>query len=535
LAELLAVIENYVTSAKHGVKFVEESTFLNAVLRLRYKHQYREILAAINAILTRLHKFGIKSIQNVLISGMRYSCRAFSAPALRHYLEEYSKREYPVLSARTAWVLVHDLALGFQLRKWEDPTIDKSPMLQVIAGVDYDGSLTNSHTTLYSLFDRSRTKQVDELMAEYSRLLGHLGDFKGVSGVWYDIQNRLREGTSTSHFLSARACLWAFIDSGNPQTAILAARDILAYGGQNETITLPLWKRLLEHDDKGLLRDLTNQTTIEALLDQELRSVEQRMGVKWSGGEKGRHFKAGNMEIWSDYDVHDSLHESANSISNSEDTKRLVGEIVARGSSKSRASLSLIADLLNEYEGLEVPLGTRVDEEHGSLEYAWFPRCCPVEFSNDPTPLCYDMATSWTSSSLGLIRALPDCGGVPFKDGRAIYLMQLGYLGVRRGEHPVLCENRRAVHLDSWTCTGHVVGWDRIKESFIILFMGKGYGILDPGLLKPDSSTYLRIFSAVIDLKKSTGFSSDFDDLLIPQRNVPAYWIDVDPGSGLTA
>ena len=69
----------------------------------------------------------------------------------------------------------------------------------------------------------------------------------------------------------------------------------------------------------------------------------------------------------------------------------------------------------------------------------------------------------------------------------------------------------------------------------MILFMGKGYGILDPGLLKPVLSTYLPFFSAVIDLKRSIGFSSNFDDLLIPERNTSAYWIDIDPGSGLNA
>ena len=530
LSGLQVFIETQIGTDDGAIHLMENcSSLQKALLRCEESSQYKAILATITTVVARLEEFDTTHLR---ILGMYYACLCFSPQALKHHLQEYRNAGNLELSPLVAYSLYETLNVSLERAKWEDPELETAPMLEVLTGVNVlDGTQKENNITLHSSLHWELGEGPDQFIPRYVALLGRLGDIRTLAEIWSKIRRWLQPENTVRLSNSLSSCLLAFIDAGSPEKAIQAVREVPSNCNPGGILNASVCEKLLEHDHDGLIAGIVSQERLQQLLESELQNIEKRLGVRWTAGEDGTHMNPQNLATIST-EIQDGDPTSNDSeISRLESTRRLIAETKALGSSKSKADLSQIADLLNNHEGREIPLGSTEDGQGGAQEFAWFPHCSPIEFSNSPTPAGTDRSTPWTPSSLGLIRGRPDCDGIPRKGGRSLYLMQLGYLSTR--------EKSTQPHLQNgynpWRDTGHIVTWDRMNGKFLVLFIGNGRGIVHSGFLQPSFPPSLPRFSAILAMDdEPSGFDSNFTDLLGPTTKSQPFWIDVDPGLDLS-
>lgn len=489
--------------------------------------EYESILATMNSLLVWLKKLGATELRDFYVLGMRYACLCLSPQALKRYLREYRCADYGDFTVSEARLLVRTLDKALQLSRWETPGRDVSPMIQVVtASGRLDGTENDNFPSLHSCLPwKEPSAGAYDFINSYVTLLGHLGDVHTLANVWTEIRGRL--GTEPEISASLSLSLAAFIEAGDPQKAIQVVHDISSDCDLSLFITPSLWRKLLEHDYNGSIKGLIREQDLDWVFYLELRNIEDKLGVKWTGGEDGWHIDAGNSAAIPIAEGDENSITMNDENPGLESTTRLLTEIKARGSSKSMADISVIVDLLHGHEGREIPLGS-IDHSQGEgMEFAWFPQCSPVEFSGSLTPAGNDMSTP---SSLGLVRARPDCDGVPRKSGGSLYLMQLGYLSVREKHEHLDLHNGD----NPWRDTGHIVAWDRINETFFLFFTGTGRGIIPSELLQsssfPPSFPYSSARLTIDD--ELFGYESKLTDSL-KEKQCRLHWIDIDPGLGM--
>lgn len=526
LDELHTAIQRHVNTPDAAIRLTSLSPYLRRLLRTYAgKAQYIELLAATTAILERLQKWKLKDLTFFFL-GLQFAIRAFSPAAIRQYIDIAIRTPYRI-SLKMAKQLIKDLAMFYRYHLWECPGASAAQMLEAVTGIGSDGSRRQS---LYSLISWDRNEDSNRVLADYVLLLGLMGDKVGLPELWSGVEERLGSDKTPSFCLLISAFLRAFLSSGSTKAAFQATKKTAGYIDINDVVPLDLWRNLLEQDISGELKDLPNGKTTMSLLQQDICSIEAKLGVKWSGTEDGYHSQSREMETLSEYNPDATQSPSEfrldDSVPSLETTRQLLEEISTRGPSKSRASLSAIVDLLNENEGLEIPLGSQSDDVSGvELEYAWFPRNSPIEIKNNIPSLYCDMISSPPPSSLGLLRVRPCCDELPLKNGRTLYLMQLGYVGVRT--------KNSLDGVSDWETTGHIVSWDRMHSTFRILFIGKGYGVIDPGHLPHGTHPHLPYSQAVLLMKALSDYKPALSDILKPSTRSYGYLIDVDPAHDL--
>lgn len=525
LSELQVVMTHICTNNDAvGLETICES-LRKAILRCEKTSDYDAILATMNSLLVWLKKSGTTELRDFYILGMKYASLCFSPQALKHYIHEYQSAGQGAFSVEEARLLVETLHKAARLIRWENPERDTALMLQAVTGFNGPGGTEQTTSpTLHSClpWNESSVKACD-FIRPYVTLLGHLGDVHTLAEIWSKI-TKLRDAELTdSVSLTLSSCLLAFIEAGDPQKAIQAVHDISSDGKFNTLVSQSVWRKLLEHDHNGSIEGLIGERELDGVFGLELLNIEGRLGVKWAGGDDGWHVDTRNAAVIPKALTDENLATMDDENLGLESTPRLLVAIKGRGSSRSTADLSGIVDLLHGHEGREIPLGCIDQGQDGAMEVAWFPHCSPVEFSGSPTPAGNVMSSP---CSLGLVRARPDCDGVPFKSGRSLFLMQLGYLSVREKHARPGLRNEE----NPWRDTGHIVTWDRVNEKFIILFTGTAMGTIPTDFLQPSSlPPYLPYTSATLTIdNEPPGYGSNFTDLLEVLHS--RYWVDVDPG-----
>ncbi|EEP78424.1 predicted protein [Uncinocarpus reesii 1704] len=536
LSSIQSEIETKITDKRSGDEFVGSfPLFREALGRCENATQWEDLIATINGTLARLQKLNVINTRELLLLGMNYAAQCFSVPALRHYFKRYSEGGYEHLSPETANQLVNSLTKGLEMRILDNPSIDKNKMRQVIMGTNSSDSGSGA---FHSLLDISHPSE-NAFLGAYVNLLGDLGEQKGLSEIWQVIRAQFVRSRQTTHLKKAAAnCLQAMVKSGNPQAAIEAARDVSRQVDLNSFFPVHLWGLLIQHDQDGVLCGLPIDKTVQSVLDRELRVMEMKLGVRWSGKENGSHSYVRDTPVWCNNGSPEDVYEWLGTSNMIPAASHLLDLFGVANSSRSIASISSMADLLNEYEGVEIPLCMAQNKQFGQLELAWITQCSPIEITQDKEILAEEKYRARQLSSLGLLRVRQDCNGVPRKVGPHVHLMQVGYVAMRR-KSTLAKSGLPTAEPEQWTPTGHVIGWDRRNGKLVFLWVGKGYGAMKAGLVQPKVSSCLPHACAevrnLVELKNSIegkrSLETDVSALGLDEmfKNTTGLWIDVDP------
>ncbi|KAF3483625.1 uncharacterized protein GIQ15_02949 [Arthroderma uncinatum] len=533
LSRLRADIETFVNSEKAGIKLLSQIQPLqNAFSQCQTKVEREDLIATVNGLLARLRRLGVKDTHQLLILGMSYAAENFSSDSLAHYVRQYSREGYGLLPQPVGVALVKSLSNGLERRSWEDPTTDKSKMLSVVAGSDDERS---GAETLRSLLDISNIRE-NELVPKYLLLLSELKGEQAVSELWPKIQAELEAGPNTVVTGAAIASIEAFLKLDNPERALTVAQQCSKHIDLNEHLSVKTWKALLEYDSQGLLRTLVDPKTTISMLQHDLRSLELVLGATWIKEGDGHHLHPYGIGHSLGTNKPDSAYES-----NSESSKFTSGVSLARqiqaatqvdGCSRSRMGLTMISDLLNEHEGIEIPLRIKTLDNSELLDYAWFPCCSPLEFAGNLPSTGRDMYQPLSTASLGLISVRVDGNGIPVRSLGDVRLMQLGYIGVRASRS---CNDSDISEepTERWRNTGHIVALDRQSGELVILWAGEGSGVINPGLVKPAPPPELPYIFGNVTLDASETLVLSQRDNIGALNHEQSYWVDVDSGSDI--
>lgn len=534
LTDLRALIERNVNTTESGALLQTQCEALGRALeRCQRYNSYGEILSAINALVSRLERLKVAVSRDLYFLGIQYACLGFSAPALKHHLHGYRRVDSRRLDLQSSHELVKSLLSSLRSICFEDPGHDTSLMLSLITGENR--SPQDSQYTLDDILYWSGNEACPESIETYASLLGKLGSENSLRRLW----NRLRQKLSTDQgpqvLDAAYSCVIAFVDAGKPETAAACLKEI----SQHANNALPAISRtsrittlLAESNIRAALSELSGEQELTRILEDQLRVIESRLGLKW---QEEQSFHSNINDPSCRVTERPLLTIDGESVG-FDSAQRLVAEIRALGSSNSRSDLATIADLLNEHEGDEIPLFTQ-NHETGSLEFAWFPQCSPIEFSDGLTPAGSNASVPRSSSSLGLMRARFDDHGTPLGMERSLHLIQLGYLGMRSASSVTDSDPSHPRPLDEWKDTGHIVAWDRVAGNFLIVFIGKGRGVIDPGLQSPSIQppSGLGVVSKLVMPDDPRDFKPSITDILFPEKSAgAAYHFDLDSNANLT-
>ncbi|RMJ25376.1 hypothetical protein PHISP_03772 [Aspergillus sp. HF37] len=279
-------------------------------------------------------------------------------------------------------------------------------------------------------------------------------------------------------------CVVGLMDEGESEQAATYLKQI----SERRDDSLPgiskfpgLRRILADEETSKLLPKIAGELEYAGILQNQLYDMETRLGIKWQP-QKSIHTSISDPQCVAS---EEPLLTPDGNCAGFGSVERLIAEIRDFGCSSELAELGRIADLLNEHDGAEIPVmpGFKIE----SPELAWRPQCSPVEFSGAPLPSRHDCSAPWSPSTLGLLRGRIDCG-VPLENERTLHLMQLGYL-VMLQQAPIWHARAKADDGHYWKETGHIVAWDRVAGQLLAVFVGKGHGLVEPGLpplsLKP--------------------------------------------------
>ncbi|KAK2877776.1 hypothetical protein FQN49_001203 [Arthroderma sp. PD_2] len=528
LSRLQADVELFINSEKAGVKLLNTIQPLqDALSQCQTKVEREDLIVTVNGLLARLRRLGVKDTSQLLLLGMSYAAESFLPDSLAHYIRLYSSGGYGRLPQPVAVGLVKSLSSGLERGSWEFPPVDESPMLNVVAGSEDERT---SAATLHSLLDLSNIRE-NELVPNYMLLLGELKGEQVVSELWPKIQAELEAGPNAVVTDGVIASIEAFLKLDNPDCALTIAQQASKYIDLNEQLSLATWKSLLEYDSQGRLRTLVTPKTTASMLQHDIQSLELILGATWVGEGNAHHLHLHDMKQYLGADVANDIYGSNYDHSNFTSSINFVRQIWAAtqtdGCARSQVGLSMIADLLDEYEGIEIPLRVKLQDDSGLLDYTWFPCCSSLEFNGNLPSKRRVMDQPLDTASLGLINVRIDGNGAPIRSLGDVRLMQLGYIGVRASQ----ASNDDGISEDPperWRSTGHIVAWDRRSGELVILWTGKGSGALNPGLVKPMPPPELPFIFGTVKLDETeTPLLSQCDNIGA-LNNEQSYWVDVD-------
>ncbi|KAK2745646.1 hypothetical protein FQN55_006137 [Onygenales sp. PD_40] len=534
-----SLIERYLISSEQGPEFNAKMDILQHTLESLYHSvEADEILVTINALLARLMSLKIDMPKDFLVFCMGSAIRSFSPCALRSYIGLYISAGHGPLEPAQLLSLSEKLTLHCRVRLHERSVVDIASMREVVTGFDAKGSATPG-VNLHSLVNLDETltpnpnpnKSPSSATAyrHYVRVLGLMEDKFILPQIWDQVKAELhRRPYDRSTGGLASDYLLALLNSGDDKFALSCASYMSRIVDVNKFFTLRVWGSLSERD-KEILPMITEQTK-NHLLIRQLSFLEARLGLTWES-VRSQHIKSGNIDIWSDYggeEVQKSNLEFRNI--RFADARQLVTAIHMYGCSKSHTNLSILADLLHENDGVEIPLGWGLDPSGSKMEYAWFPECSPIEFSSNPIPSYHTINFKRPPSSLGLIRTVRSFEtGVKGPSNQTGYFMQLGSLYQRHQCSPENDGSGETDHPGKWISTGHIICFDRLNGGLTIFYVGKGWGTIDPGVYPQKPHSFLPGI-ATINRHPMTELSSklNFIDDLVPLDELR--WLDVDHG-----
>ncbi|OJD28064.1 hypothetical protein ACJ73_00520 [Blastomyces percursus] len=533
-----ALCEKYIISPEVAREFWRSNDAIIGPLTYSCKSEdLARVLLTVNALVARFTFLKVRVPKQLLILGMHAAAQHFSAPALRSYIHRYVSAGHGSLPRNSAIKLLRYLYLSCQASIFRSPTIDMGPMRELVTGLDEHGSTIRP--SVHSILSMPGYARPLYLYSHYFQLLGIIGGSRRLLDLWPTVRDRFRERPSDHNVRTfVNSYLAALLRSGFGSEAAYFTEKLSDISNLEDLLPASLWKQLLEQENSEGLLKLVSSQTMNVIMVEALTSMETSLGITWDPDGEGRHVKTTDMDPWWDQWPADEILPSLDPDSNKSGSlgyiERLLREIKLYGSSRSTKELARVANLLHDFEGIEVPLGSSKDQLGQVHEFAWLPQCCPIDFSNNVPPSPYNIAGPQSPSSLGLIRATHDIDGGPIPlSMRKLYLMQLGYVCERRRGSAEGGVNSTTGDIWKWRATGHIICWDRLHERLIMIFLGKGWGTIDPGLY-PENSHPLLPSLATLHPKQSSDFQSEFseDSGLISPIEL-RYWLDVDPAAYL--
>ena len=476
IEQLQTFIERNVTNRKCGMVIQANGCeALQAALRnCEQNHSFGEILRIITGIVARLERLKAPVSTSIYILGMYYSCLSFSAPTLHRHLKGYCDLTPDLLSFETSIFLVKALVYALESIRLGNPGFSAVPMLKLVTGEGSASTEYRLHDILFWAHHNHPTSSIQQYILLLAKLRSHL-----VLQEALDISLREVSPGSQSPAQSTYACVLALANEGKPEEAARYLRQI----SERSDDALPGISKfqglssLLAHEEiSKILPELAGELEDMDITESQLGHMEKRLGMKWQS-EESVHTNIANSQCVASEKPLISIEGDCTGYDSIE---RFIAEIRYLGCSKSLDDLGMIADLLNEHDGSEIPvcLSTLVDDPY---HLAWRPQCSPIEFSNAPHPARYDSSGPWSPSTLGLIRGRLGSNGTALESEPCMHLMQLGYLVMQR-RNPILPSNiTQFADGPMWQETGHIVAWDRVVGGFLIVFVGKGQGLIDPG------------------------------------------------------
>ena len=438
-----------------------------------------EIISFLDDLAVRIERLGLPPSPQVFELGMIYSGLELSIPAFHKFLERHQKLDKPQPLAMGHFI-VWALSEGLSSALFENPNYDTRPLLKMITGEE-------DMSSQVSIRLHDQLQLASGSWSQYLRLLARIQSKGVLHNSWGRFLKELQKKDDLEHHNAYRVAL-ALLDSSRPETALRFLEDI-AVQNQHVLPYIHTFSRLSDFLDHPTictaLPNLVTYTEYGKILKACLRSMEQRLGVKWtctdeSDQGQGRHVSTrGNPPVTFD---NRPLITIDGDCAGYDALARLYAELGSRGCSKSRRDLEQIVDLLHEHDGRayavqpQSPYFRRENrlfqsglQSFSSIGFQWRPQHSPLEFSDSPLPCVTDWSAPADATSLGLLRARKIIHGKPRMDAQCLHLMQLGYLDVRHEPD------------QPWTPSGYIVALDREYGSILAVFVGPKQGIIDPG------------------------------------------------------
>ncbi|KAL1987511.1 hypothetical protein VTN96DRAFT_3438 [Rasamsonia emersonii] len=490
-------------------------------------HSSREILSALNALISRLEKLQIKVPPYFYAEGMYYAAQCFSTPALEHHLNGFRRVTSSLLKVEDGVDIARALLFSLRTVFFTDPNYDLSPILGLVTG-------EGPHAGVFSHKLSDVLRFEPGAYATYVKLLREMRATGSLKAAWKSLSQQLTPDCRGEMLDDAYDCVLTFIDAGMVEFAMDCLKDLSSKVGDSPP-SIPILSRLAsalaENELQVPATVFARQQEVVAVLDDQLKHVERRLGLEWQ--ETSSHHSSIDSPLLPATDR--SLLSIDGEAVGFESVQRLVAEINALGGSHSRSDLGIIADLLNEHDGSEIPLFTQ-DLQTKSWEFAWIPQCSPIEFTNSLIPPRTDTSVPWSSAALGLLRARLDNHGLPLSLERSRHLMQLGYLAKRPANAAEHSGPLRQEHAEDWTDTGYLVAFDRIRSVFVLVFLGKSSGVISPGLQSSslEPCPQLGSISTLAMPANPKDFKPRLEEIVsLPKEAGARYHFDLDPGMDL--
>lgn len=536
LVSLQACLEGFVNSRQAGIELLELFPDLRNAIQSNYSQRdTRDVLALINGLLERFRKIDVER-KELLSIGMTCAAQSLSVNPLRNYLKQYSDNEYGAFPSRFAIRLIKTLTSGLRRHIWEDPTIDKGQILSLVEGTE-NGDNAKLYS-LRSLLDLSNVSR-NTIIGDYLRLLGVLGDTTKLLEFWSIIETELPAHPTSTLVQTSISCAEAFIEVGNPEKAVEITLFASKYVELDEHTSSSFWKNILRYDSRGELRHVVNLETTLAMLEADIMPLERILGATWVGADEddAHHLNLRTMEPFIDGSDTDNIYDpnldDSRDISGLEVANQILSIIRGSGYSNSTERLSMLANVLDEHEGTEIHL----ESPHmDGFESSWFLQRSPIEFLGDRPSLSCDMTATPSPASLGLVRVRGVDNGTPMGGDKSLHLMQLGYIATRDAPGHEAGIRREPHDSTKWMPTGHIVALDRWSGNLVLIWLGKGSGTIEKGLIKPAPAKDIIPYPyGLITPQGSSSFQiSPPAEHSTPLQHRRRFWVDVDPALDLS-
>lgn len=517
LRHLQIFIERYITGLGPSAMLQADhcSSLAQALERCQRQHSAAEILAAINALVTRLQRLHAHVSRHLRTLGIYYACLSYSAAALEKHVKGYSI-SHRRLDVETSVTLVDALYKSIRSFELQGDHPDTNSMLEQVTGESgfRSASKCTLHTILYWAGPGTRTAYFDR----YFRVLVKLKSHDVVNTKAGHLLQHLSPRSADHDFHTAYSCVMALIADGHIARATKylerisrRAGNALPYISEFRNLSILLANR----EVCELLPRLCGDEEYPKILQVQLEHMEKRLGINWRP-EKSLHTSISDL---SHIATGQPLLTMDGDSTGYESSERLIAEMHALGCSGSLSDLARLANCLDEYGGEQIPV-VQSSPEDTPLELAWVPQRCPVDVL-DPSEVGSGEQTTYSPSSLGLLRLSPENAGLSPTDTRTLHLMQLGFLIIKpkapSSEH-------------DWRESGHIVALDRNSGQLFAVFVGKGQGQISPGIQSHIPRTPSDLNSIVrIKLRDDVNKTHYRDNHTSPEFDITTCYLDVDP------
>lgn len=457
LRRLRLIVESKVHSAEDALLLQRAGcSFIAQALESSYRTSApTEVISTLHAVISRIHNLGAPISKELHILGMFYSSLYCMASALQWHLQRYAELSPGKLDPKTSTAVVNALQYSLTYKRAQSPKHDPNAMRTLVTGEGVPESPL--HCSLHNQLPWDGHDTDAKFLGQYMSLLVMLKSKSTLDTVWHRTLYDQVSGGGLSRFQAAYQCVETLIHTGKKKKALKFLEDVSKCANG----TLPglsdfrgLSSLLQTFDIQSRLLELSGQEEYLNILQSQLEHVEKRLGVNWDP-ESSSHTIVGDRDAIS----HEKPLATIDEPGGLGSSERLVAEIQALGCMRSWSNLGRIGDLLDEYEGSQIPVQLSSNKFRGRKLF-WVLQRCPVRFAESKNPLLItSIPRSWTAATLGLIRVKPMGYYHPTQEP-FLLLMGLGYLVV---------ESKSSDGVRRLEETGHIVAWDRVFGQYLIV------------------------------------------------------------------